>query len=325
MIRLPIFQFKPIVKELVWGGRRLETVLGKTLPAQSTFGESWEVVDLPKDQSEVAAGDRRGETLAALREKERASLLGSADLLEGRFPLLFKFIDACQTLSVQVHPDEAACARIGGAARPKTEAWHIIDREPGAVLYVGLKEGVTKAQFADAIADGTVASLLHEVEVSAGDFVYLPAGTIHAIGAGILLAEVQQSSDTTYRVFDWNRVGLDGNPRELHIEEALVSTDFTTHGLPEITPPASGRPGVVSDFFVMETVGLAPGDLVTLGGEGLLVLMGVAGSGAARVTAVGEAATLRRGETRLVPACIASEVDLEATGAPITLLSVRIP
>jgi mannose-6-phosphate isomerase len=320
---LPILEFEPIVKELVWGGRRLEKVLGKTLPEHALFGESWEVVDLPADQSVVRTEPLAGTTLAALREGHREELLGGAPLLEGRFPLLFKFIDANRTLSVQVHPDEAACERLGGGARPKTEAWYIIDRLPGAVLYVGLKPGVTRKEFADAVTHHRVETLLHKFKVSRGDFVYLPSGTIHAIGSGVLLAEVQQSSDTTYRVFDWNRVGLDGKPRKLHLEEALESIDFTRSEIPEIRAPLSGRRGVVSDYFVMEQLDLKDTTAV-LEGDGPLVLMGVGGHGRVEVGAGGDTSQIIRGQTRLVPAAIAGKVTLTSRGEN-TLLVVRIP
>jgi mannose-6-phosphate isomerase len=320
---LPILEFQPIVKELVWGGRRLEKVLGKTLPEHALFGESWELVDLPTDQSVVRNRALEGATLEDLREGHREALLGGAPLLDGRFPLLFKFIDANQTLSVQVHPDEAACRRIGGGARPKTEAWYIIDRLPGAVIYVGLKPGVTQKEFADAVTHHRVETLLHKIKVSRGDFIFLPSGTIHAIGSGVLLAEVQQSSDTTYRVFDWNRVGLDGKPRKLHLEEALESIDFTRSELPEISAPPSGRRGVVSDYFVMEQLDLSNA-VAALEGAGPLVLMGVGGHGRVEISADGDLSEIRRGQTRLVPAAISGKVTLTSRGEN-TLLAVRIP
>ncbi len=323
MTTLPILEFNPIVKELVWGGRRLEEILDKPLPASSPFGESWEVVDLPSDQSTVGTGALKGTPLEILRKDHREALLGGASLLEGRFPLLFKFIDADQTLSVQVHPDEAACKRLGGGARPKTEAWYIIDHLPGASLYVGLKPGVTRERFAEAISRNSVETLLHEIKVKRGDFIFLPSGTIHAIGAGVLLAEVQQSSNTTYRVFDWNRMGLDGKPRTLHVDEALESIHFEDTGLPELTPPPSGRPGLVSDYFIMEKVEMDR-SVEVLRGEGLLVLMGVGGEGRVEITAASNTVEMTRGQTRLVPACIAREVALKSRGR-LTLLAVRIP
>ena len=187
----PLMRFAPIYKHVVWGGRRLGPLLGRDLPGEDPVGESWELVDLPDDQSAVVGGPIDGATLGELRGAQQAELMGETGLLEGRFPLLLKFIDAARTLSVQVHPDEDACARLGGGARPKTEAWYIIDREPGASLYAGLRPGVTRERFAEAISGGEVEQLLHRLPVEPGDFVYLPSGTIHAIGEGIVLAEVQ--------------------------------------------------------------------------------------------------------------------------------------
>jgi mannose-6-phosphate isomerase len=324
MEMLPILRFDPLYKATVWGGRRLETVMGGQLPGDDPYGESWELVDLPTDQSVVVGGPLAGKTLGDLRTESVEALLGNAPLLADRFPLLFKFLDAGKTLSVQVHPDEAACARIGGGARPKTEAWFIIATDPGAVLYVGLKPGVDKPAFREAIASGTVEQLLHKITVAPGDFIFLPSGTIHAIGGGILLAEVQQSSDTTYRVFDWNRVGLDGKPRDLHVEQALESIAFGTSGVPETTPPPSGRPGIACDHFVMESILLGDGEQATLSGSGMLTVMGIEGDGQAVLRVGEQTATLKRGQTRLIPACLAHGVSVTVHGK-ISLLAVRIP
>ena len=323
MVELPILSFVPLQKELVWGGRKLETYLHKPLPTRGPYGESWELVDLPEDQSIVRGGEFDNRSLRTLIQEDEAAILGNAHLLDGHFPLLAKFIDAEQTLSVQVHPDEAACARINAGARPKTEAWYIIDCEPNAKLYVGLIPGTTRSKLKAAIESGTVESLLNVVDATPGEFVFLPAGTIHAIGAGILLAEVQQSSDTTYRVFDWNRMGLDGKPRTLHIEKALEATNFDTVGKPQCAPPRSGRPGVRSNFFEMEAVRLEPGTSETLEGDGPLILMGVAGAGSAAITAHHSTSTMKIGHTRFIPAEIADKVTLSVQN-PFTVLSTRI-
>lgn len=308
MSKLPMMKFTPIVKKLVWGGRRLEQLLGKTLPADDPYGESWEVVDLPDNQSAVAEGVFRGQTLGDLLATHKEEILGRAQLLDGRFPLLYKFIDADQRLSVQVHPDEAACRRIGRGARPKTEGWYIIDCRPGAALYVGHKHGVDRDAFARALKKGEVEALLNKVEVSPGDFVYLPAGTVHAIGAGIVLAEVQQSSDTTYRVFDWNRVGLDGRPRQLHIEQALESIAFDRPGQPEVSPPSTKRSGIVAPYFELELVDSSNENQVRFQHDGPMVLMGLSGGGSARVTGPHGEEELEVGQTILIPASGAYEV-----------------
>ncbi len=315
MAKLPILKFSPIVKKLVWGGRRLEQVLLKHLPDDAPYGESWEIVDLPDNQSVVSGGPFLGQTLGDLLKEHPGEMLGRADLLEGRFPLLYKYIDADKTLSVQVHPDEDACRRLGQGARPKTESWYIIDCRPGSVLYVGHKKGVDRAAFARALEKGEIEGLLNAVEVSSGDFIYLPAGTVHAIGAGIMLAEVQQSSDTTYRVFDWNRVGLDGKPRQLHINQALESIAFHRPGPPDVTPPRSDRPGVVSPHFELELLDSSKESRASLQHDGPMVLMGLGGDGAARVTCENSFEEIGLGQTILIPAALAFDVSVELRGA----------
>src|SRR5712692_3229292 len=214
--------FQPILKERVWGGRNLERLYQKPLPPNTPIGESWEVTDRPEGVSVIANGPLAGKDLRWLMEHRRGELLGGP--APERFPLLVKILDAQEKLSVQVHPPAAVAVRLGG--EPKTEMWHIADAAPGAELFVGLKRGVTRAEFEQGIQQGTVAECLHRVAVKAGDAMFLPSGRVHAIGAGNVIFEIQQNSDTTYRVFDWNRVGLDGKPRQLHIAEALLSTDF---------------------------------------------------------------------------------------------------
>jgi mannose-6-phosphate isomerase len=307
MSDLPILKFEPILKPTVWGGRELARLFGRRLPGDGPFGESWELVDLPGEGSVVADGPLLGATLADLRRDRPEELLGPASLLEGRFPLLLKFIDARRTLSVQVHPDEAACARLGGGARPKTEAWYVIDREPGAALYVGLREGVDRALFEDGLSQGTLEDLLRRVPVEPGDFVHLPAGTVHAIGAGIVLAEVQQASDTTYRVFDWNRVGLDGKPRALHVAEALEAIDFA--GEASASGSRASRVGVRCPEFAIDLVGQGEG-AAEFSNLGPVALMGVSGTGRRTVRAAGEERPLVAGETLLIPASGSGEIEL---------------
>jgi mannose-6-phosphate isomerase len=299
---LPPLKFTPLIKPVPWGGRNLERLFRKVLPDGVPCGESWEIVDLPSDQSVVSLGSLASRDLAWLVRNRQEELLGEAPLLMDRFPVLFKLLDAKQTLSVQVHPDEQACQRLGGGARPKTEAWYILQAEPGAKLYLGLNEGVTPEAFKEALGAGTVEPLLKAVSVKPGDFVYLPSGTLHAIGAGIVLAEIQQSSDTTYRVFDWNRVGLDGKPRQLHVDEALASIHFDISGMPPHAPPLSGRPGIRSKAFGFERVGMGAGSEVPLDAGRPRIVCCVEGSG--EVTNTGDQPLpLGIGETCLVPAC----------------------
>ena len=220
-----LLRFDVLSKARVWGGHKLAERYGKPpAPEGQPCGETWEIVDLPKDQSRVSKGPLQGATLGELRSQHLDWLMGKAALLEGRFPLLLKLIDASRTLSVQVHPDEEAAAKLH--ARPKTECWVILDAEPGASLYLGLKPGVTREQLREACKGPTLEALLNKVEVRPLDVVFIPAGTVHAIGEGLVLAELQQASDTTYRLHDWGRMGLDGKPRQLHVDQALESIHF---------------------------------------------------------------------------------------------------
>ena len=216
--------FRPILKERVWGGRQLETLYQKPLPRDVLIGESWEITDRPEGTSVIANGPLAGHDLAWLMKEHQAELLGNSKALDGRFPLLIKILDAAERLSLQVHPPVALAGSLGG--EPKTEMWYIAKAMPGAELFVGLKYGVAQSDFRAKILDGTVAECFHRVPVQTGDAMFLPSGRVHAIGGGNVIFEIQQNSDTTYRVFDWNRVGLNGSPRELHIPESLASIDF---------------------------------------------------------------------------------------------------
>jgi mannose-6-phosphate isomerase len=218
--------FEPLAMERVWGGRRLETLYGKFLPQGVPIGESWEVVDREDAQSVVHNGPYRGTTLHELWTAKRAEIFGSvyAQHPAPRFPILIKLLDARERLSVQVHPPVHMSEALGG--EPKTEMWYFADAQPGANIYAGLKAGVTREQFETLLREGRVEEALHVIPVESGDSIFIPSGRLHAIGQGNVIVEVQQNSDTTYRVFDWNRTGLDGVPRKLHIEESMVSIDF---------------------------------------------------------------------------------------------------
>lgn len=216
--------FEPLFMERIWGGRRLETLLGKRLPPGVRIGESWELVDREEAQSVVHEGPFRGWILNDLWKQQREQIFGTGLADTPRFPLLCKILDAQDRLSVQVHPPAAVAPRLGG--EPKTEMWYLLDASLDSNLYAGLKPGVTRTDFEQALQAGHVAEKIHGFPIKAGDAMFIPSGRIHAIGAGNLIVEVQQNSDTTYRVFDWNRLGLDGKPRELHVGESLDSINF---------------------------------------------------------------------------------------------------
>lgn len=252
--------FSPLYMERVWGGRELERVYGRRLPdANTPFGESWEIVDRENEQSVVDSGPLAGLSLHDLWTMKRGEVFGAENHPAERFPLLIKVLDARADLSIQVHPPVDKAGSLGGEA--KTEMWFIADRDPGAKLYVGLKQGATRGRFEQAIADGTVADLVHAVHPEPGDSIFIPSGRLHAIGAGLLIHEIQQNSDTTYRVFDWNRMGLDGRPRQLHVEQSLASIDFDDFE-PGMDPPG-GETLADCPYFRTDRKSLAAGETIT--------------------------------------------------------------
>ena len=248
--------FEPLYMQRVWGGRELERQYGRRLPDGAPYGESWEIVDRDGEQSVARGGEFAGRTLHELWTEQRAEIFGDGLPDSGRFPLLIKVLDARDDLSIQVHPPEARAAGLGG--EPKSEMWYIAAADPGAKLYVGLKDGVTRGDFEKAVGEGTVAECVHAIEAKAGESIFIPSGRLHAIGAGLLIHEIQQNSDTTYRVFDWNRLGLDGKPRELHVGESLASIDFADFE-PGMDPP-EGTVIAECEHFRVEKLVLAAGE-----------------------------------------------------------------
>ncbi len=214
--------FSPIFMERIWGGRRLETEFGKKLPPNKRIGESWEIVDRPEAQSVVRDSLLRGKTLHELWTQHREEVFGDVSDAP-RFPLLLKLLDAHERLSLQVHPTEKVAPKLG--AEPKTEFWYVAAAQPDAELFVGLQEAMTRSEFEEALHSGTVAQYVHTIRVKSGDAMFLPAGRLHAVGGGNLLVEIQQNSDTTYRVFDWNRAD-NARPRQLHVDQALQCIAF---------------------------------------------------------------------------------------------------
>jgi len=215
--------FRPIFMERIWGGRKLAELFGKELPANKRIGESWEIVDRPEAQSVVARGPLKGKTLHELWNESRLLIFGEVPNAP-RFPLLIKLLDAHEKLSLQVHPPEQVARKLGG--EPKTEFWYVAAADPGAELLLGFCKPSTRVQFENALREGTAADYVHKIRVKPGDAAFLPAGRLHAVSAGNLLIEVQQNSDTTYRVFDWNRRDDSGQPRQLHVKQAMASIDF---------------------------------------------------------------------------------------------------
>lgn len=219
----PIF-FKPIYQERVWGARNLIEALGRELPDGKVIGEAWEVVDRPEAQSVVAGGDFDGKTIRELISENATAIMGKGYAPERPFPILVKWLDCADRLSLQVHPPAAVASQLKG--EPKTENWYVADCKPDASLIVGLKNGVTSEEFERRLEDGSLEECIHRFPVQPGDSILVESGRLHAIDAGNLILEIQQNSDTTYRVYDWGREGLDGAPRQLHIEQSLASIEW---------------------------------------------------------------------------------------------------
>jgi mannose-6-phosphate isomerase len=306
MPHVPLYplRFEPILKRLLWGGRRLGTLLDKPLGPEADYAESWEVADHRDDVSRVADGPLAGTDLRTLLRERGAELLGPALAGRAQFPLLVKFLDAHQVLSVQVHPDDERGRRLVGD-NGKTEAWVIVHAEPGSLIYAGLRRGVTAERFAAALATGEVEALLHRFRPRAGDCILIPAGTVHAIGGGIVLAEIQQMSDATFRVFDWGRLGPDGRPRALHVREAMESIDFGAGPVdpiePTVEPIAAGRRERLArcPYFALERLVL-DGPAEVGSPDRFTLLLGLEGRAVLRPA--GGDYPLLTGQTRLLPA-----------------------
>ncbi|MDD2461224.1 MAG: type I phosphomannose isomerase catalytic subunit [Kiritimatiellia bacterium] len=296
--------FKPVYKGYLWGGNRLAAVYGRT-DVPEVCAESWEIAARPDGESVVAAGPFAGRGLTELAAAYGAALTGTRAHEPRRFPLLFKVIDARDRLSVQVHPHAENAGRTGG--EPKTEMWVVLDRAPGASLYAGLAEGATPDSLHRALAEGTAAAQLVEMPVEPGQALFIPGGLVHAIGAGCLIYEVQQNSNTTYRLFDWNRVGADGQPRALHVEESFKTIDWSLPAPQMIaSPDDAGEAGagwsdvVACDYFSVRRLALTNPLDVAVDDSSFHALFVTAG--AVTVSAGGERVLLRAGQSALVPA-----------------------
>jgi mannose-6-phosphate isomerase len=312
-----LLRFQPLYQERVWGGRALESALGRRLPSHSPIGESWEIVDRNEAQSVVEGGALNGQSLRSVLAKHSADVMGPSWPVGKPFPILVKWLDCRERLSLQVHPPADVAQELG--SEPKTENWYIAHTVPGAELIVGLKRGVTRAQFERAISANTLEQCVHHFRVAAGDSILVHSGQVHAIDAGNLILEIQQNSDTTYRVYDWGRVGLDGLPRQLHIDESLRSIDWADfEPAPVRAAPTSGVIADCPEFRIRRVV-LGAGERVHLrAGEQPRLLSVVSGGGRAASENSGGTRSpfgqkLTRGDNVLVPFAGSFTFSAEAT------------
>jgi mannose-6-phosphate isomerase len=358
-----LIRFAPHIRPLVWGGRRLE-LLGKSLPPGVACGEAWEISDHPSHRSVIAAGQGQGRTLRHLMEHQRPALLGQAAQQYETFPWLVKYLDACDWLSVQVHPDEQTVTRLWPGEGGKTEAWFVLQADPGSLIYAGLRPGVTEVVFRRALAGAAervagegwraegknlpspstlhpspatpLVDCLHGFEPQPGDCLFLPAGTVHAVGGGVLLAEVQQTSDATFRLYDWDRRDAQGNPRQLHVEQALACIDWSrgpvqpvrAKGYPvsphrQVSTEPVWQRLVACRYFTLEY--LRQTEPFTLpGGSRMQVLMVLHGQGV--VHSPESCQQLQIGDTLLLPACLTEArcVPDGSLGVLLSTLPVRV-
>ena len=305
--------FAPIYQERVWGGREFAARLGRDLPGTQPIGEAWEVVDREEAQSVVSDGTWRGKTLHELWTDHRAEIFGPRHTHAGpRFPLLCKLLDARDRLSVQVHPPAAVAPQLHG--EPKTEMWYFLACDPESRIYAGLVPGTTRGSFEEKLSRGEVEDCLHVLPTREGDSIFIPSGRLHAIGEGNLIVEIQQNSDTTYRVFDWNRTGLDGKPRALHINESMLSTDFEDFA-PSLAHVESGVVAECEHFRVEKKTLTSPQNLRPDGSFAIITVVG------GEVLCDGH--TFRAGDFFLLPAAGSPQVG--AAGASCTVLVTTIP
>jgi mannose-6-phosphate isomerase len=305
MMPLSPLVFFPLFKEKVWGGRGLGQRLGKAIPAGVPIGESWEISAVPGDESIARSGPYSGKTLPEICAKEATGLLGNISEGSVSFPLLYKFIDANDRLSVQVHPDDERARSQSPGAFGKTECWYIVDAKPGTEVLCGFKQGVRLSDVKNAVLDNSLPSLCNYLSIKPGDVVFVPAGTVHATLAGTLLYEVQQTSDTTFRLYDWGRTGADGKPRALHVDAALGALDLTYHTRHIIQPAPLAAPRsvyhalrVACKYFALEEF-MVPGEneLTLFAKRSFRVITVLSGS-----LTIASRDIIAKGETVLVPA-----------------------
>jgi mannose-6-phosphate isomerase len=323
MMNYPLL-FTPVYKDYIWGGNRIPALYHRDMP-DGICAESWEITDRPEGMSVVSNGPLAGSTLRELMESDGPGLVGTC-YRGGTFPLLVKIIDARQKLSVQVHPNDDNAAGLGG--EPKTEMWYMLDGSDDAAVYAGLRRGTTSNEFAKAIADDDLEQMLVSIPVSTGDAVFVPGGRVHAIDAGCLLLEIQQNSNTTYRVYDWGRKGHDGKPRALHVEQALDAIDWADGGDAKISAApfdddANSIAEVVAcSHFRVERLGLI--DRMNAANEGSSFHGLFVASGNAVVSAGGEEVSIAAGTSCLVPAMVA-DYSLDPVGGAAQVIRITVP
>ena len=312
-----VLQFQPIYQERVWGGRRLETLLGRGLPPGPPIGESWEIVDRPEAQSRVRGGRFGGSSLRDLIAKHGAEVMGPKWPASRPFPILVKWLDCSDRLSLQVHPPAEVAPSLGG--EPKTENWYVAHSVPSASLFVGLKAGVTREAFAKALAEDTAETCVNKVPVTAGDSILVRSGQVHAIDAGNLILEIQQNSDTTYRLYDWGRKGLDGKPRKLHVEESMKSI-LWNEGPPSLVR-AAPTSGVIAscDEFTIRRMVLGKGEVLRFERGQQPRILSIAAGDLAVPGAEHPVVHLRMGDNALLP--WGAELAFEAQEPAIVLVT----
>jgi mannose-6-phosphate isomerase len=318
-------QFKPILKEKIWGGTALERVLGKAVPPRTAVGESWELSGVAGNESVSISDPYRGTTLGEIVASDPGAIVGGIPRFRG-FPLLYKFIDAHAKLSVQVHPDDAQAKALGYGEFGKSECWYIIDAQPGAQVVCGFAHGVDRDQVRDAAASEQILPLLNYIPVSPGDVIFVPGRTVHAVLGGVLFYEVQETADTTFRLFDWDRLDKGGKMRPLHIHESLEILDTTWHAFHKIPPVVADRTGaftrsflVASRHFALEEYRFLAAAEVSLPVKRSFRVI-TSCNGRVGLHCGGSPLTLQKGETVLVPACL-TQVRIAAEAGATALLS----
>lgn len=319
------FILEPAYKDYIWGGSRIPARFNRNQP-EGVYAESWELSDRPEGMSHVSNGNFRGESLACLVSRFGEKLVGRG-VKTSSFPLLVKLIDARERLSIQVHPDDEKAAL--GIGEAKTEAWHILDAPVGAQVFAGLKPGMKESSFRAALKKNQLEESLLAVPVTAGDTIFIPGGRVHAICEGLLILEVQQNSNTTYRVYDWGRLDRKGNPRELHLEQAMKVIRWADPAPVKTTPrPINTKPGalvtelVTSPYFRLEKLEINAPFFVQHEGKSFHALF--TGQDDIQVMSEAGSESIPRGRTCLIPAAL-ERYTVKPSGKNATLLRISVP